>query len=87
MIWNLSSGNILQILKGHNGFIKSLEFSPDGKYLASGSLDRTIILWSTDFNEAKSKYFSKSINKRGSNIQIIEDDSILDKTVRIFKMG
>jgi WD40 repeat protein len=33
---------------GHSSFIWSIAFSPDGKYLASGSADNTVKLWSLE---------------------------------------
>jgi WD40 repeat protein len=36
----------LATLKGHDGIVNSVSFSPDGKYLASGSNDGMIKLWS-----------------------------------------
>jgi WD40 repeat protein len=37
-----------QPLTGHTEFVTSVAFSPDGKTLASGSYDRTTILWNFD---------------------------------------
>lgn len=34
-------------LAGHGGDVLSMRFSPDGQQLASGSFDRTILLWRT----------------------------------------
>ncbi|MEM7031397.1 MAG: hypothetical protein AAF629_17680 [Chloroflexota bacterium] len=34
--------------RGHNSLVSSVTFSPDGKWLASGSDDRTIRLWNLD---------------------------------------
>lgn len=32
-------------LTSHDGTVQAVAFSPDGKYLASGSADGTILLW------------------------------------------
>ncbi|KAM3099823.1 WD40 repeat domain-containing protein, partial [Phormidesmis sp. 146-35] len=40
----------LQTLKGHSGSVWSVSFSPDGKTLATGSDDQTVILWNLDLN-------------------------------------
>jgi WD40 repeat protein len=44
-IWNLASPKQLQLCKGHQGNVWSVDFSPDGKRLVSCSEDSTIRLW------------------------------------------
>jgi len=44
-IWNLLSGEIIDVLPGHSDFIFSLAISFDGETLASGSLDKTVKIW------------------------------------------
>ncbi len=44
-IWCLKTHERLQTLKGHKDDVSSLAFTPDGRFLASGSRDRTAILW------------------------------------------
>ena len=34
-----------QKFKGHNNDVSSVAFSPDGKFIISGSLDKTIRVW------------------------------------------
>ncbi|MDJ0736839.1 MAG: TIR domain-containing protein [Nostocaceae cyanobacterium] len=43
-LWD-TQGKILQTLKGHNGSIKSVKFSPDGKKIATASEDNTVKIW------------------------------------------
>ena len=48
MLWDTITGEQLGRLTGHVGDVYALEFTPDGRYLISGSADRTIRLWGTD---------------------------------------
>ena len=40
-------------MEGHSWVVSSVAFSPDGQYLASGSHDNTVKLWSTPHREGR----------------------------------
>ena len=44
-LWNWAEGTLLHAMNGHTNCIYALAFSPDGKTLASGSMDQTVKLW------------------------------------------
>lgn len=49
-IWN-NQGQLTATLKGHNRYITSLAFSPNGEILASASADGTVQLWDMTSNQ------------------------------------
>jgi WD40 repeat protein len=44
-IWEIETGKMVASLKGHKAAIMCAAFSPDGKTLATGSVDRSVKLW------------------------------------------
>jgi eukaryotic-like serine/threonine-protein kinase len=44
-VWDATTGRAIGALRGHEGPVTALAYSPDGKRLASGSADKTIRLW------------------------------------------
>jgi WD40 repeat protein len=44
-LWDLKGNPIGKPFKGHKDGINSVAFSPDEKYIVSGSDDNTVLLW------------------------------------------
>lgn len=44
-LWDVETGEEIRALSGHTEHIQSLAFSHDGKILATGSFDGTVLLW------------------------------------------
>ncbi len=47
-VWDRESGEVHANFRGHQGYIRGLAFSPDGKWLASGGQDAKICLWNLE---------------------------------------
>ena len=47
---------ILATLSNHTGEVKCVRWSPTGKFLASASMDKTIIIWSIEHSHYKKKF-------------------------------
>ena len=44
-IWDIQKGELLHTLKGHEGWIRAVAFSPDSKIMASGGVNGVLLLW------------------------------------------
>jgi hypothetical protein len=47
-LWKVDDGSLVQKFRGHKDALLCAKLSPDGKLLATGSYDQTIILWNVD---------------------------------------
>ena len=76
-------------LKGHLSSIHSLSFSPDGKYLASGSADQTIKIW--NLKQAQVKHTFSGHRSIVDAVSFSPDGNMLisgswDYTIRIWNL-
>lgn len=46
-LWDVDRGVCIHTLTKHQEPVYSVAFSPDGKYLASGSFDKCVHIWNT----------------------------------------
>ncbi len=54
VIWNLEDPeNTVNILEGHKDTVDNIAFNFDGKLLATGSMDGTVIIWEADTGKKK----------------------------------
>jgi WD40 repeat protein len=53
-LWDVDTGNIIRSYSGFSPFPWNVDLSSDGKFVASGTMDKTLILW--DFQSGKELY-------------------------------
>lgn len=95
-LWDVETGEVLRTLgiagnadtrNGHTNFIKSVQFSPDGKYVLTGSLDRTARLWESatgnqivQFNGHTDEVYSAVFSSNGAQVLTAS----ADRTARLW---
>jgi WD40 repeat protein len=87
LLLDAANGNQLKSFSGHSGSVRSINFSPDGKYLLSGGTDATIRLW----NVASGKEIKQLIGHSSSLITALFSpdgkniiSSSRDETIRLW---
>ena len=90
IIWDAKSGQRLKSLEEHSDWVESVCWSPDGRYLASGSLGETVVIWG-----AKSGLCIKTLHGHSKDVNSISwspDGKYLasgsgDKTIIIWELN
>lgn len=47
-VWDAERGHQLAVLRGHEGPVRGVVWSPDGRLLATSSSDRTVRMWDVE---------------------------------------
>nr|CAD7207264.1 unnamed protein product [Timema douglasi] len=55
-LWDVERGACIHTLTKHTEPVYSVAFSPDGKFLASGSFDKCVHIWSTQVTDTTRPY-------------------------------
>lgn len=79
----------LNVYKGHVAAVMSVEFSPTGEELVSGSYDRTVRIWNRDQGHSRDIYHTKRMQRVFSTMFTPDSKYILsgsdDGNVRIWR--
>ncbi|OZH53273.1 hypothetical protein AFK68_18720 [Hydrocoleum sp. CS-953] len=65
-------------MSSHKDSVMSVSFSPDGKLLASGSRDQTVILWNLALDDLLEKGCSWVCDYLQTNPHVQESDRLYD---------
>lgn len=88
-IWEIQSGQIRNQFAGHEQDIYSLDYSADGRLIASGSGDRTVRVWDVTKNQC---VMSFTIEDGVTTVAISPDNRFLaagslDRSVRVWSIN
>jgi len=89
-IWSATTGELEKTLQGHTNIVNSVEFSPDGERVASGSHDCTVRIWNATTGTLEKTLeghthwvFSVAFSPDGQHVA----SGSFDRTVRIWPVG
>eukprot|EP01136_Pigoraptor_vietnamica_P023709 Opistho-1_new@76103 len=81
-LWEMTKGQCVHTLARHSLPVYSIAFSPDGQYIASGSFDKSILVWSVKDGAVVRKYsftggiFDVTWHPRGNKLAACTSDNM-----------
>jgi WD40 repeat protein len=75
-VLNITDGSLVQSLTGHSGSVKTVDWSPNGNFLVSGSTDNTFKVWDAS-NNYNVLHTSPNLGADISHTRISSDNSTI----------
>ena len=87
-IWDVTTGQCLMTLVGHDNWIRGLSWHPGGKYLLSASDDKSLRIWDVAHKRCSKRleahaHFCTSIDFHRSHPYVITGS--VDQTIKIWE--
>ncbi len=83
-IWDAKTGEtVAGPFEGHTDWVQSIAFSPNGKYIASGSDDQTIRIWDAKTGETVAGPFEGHTHTRSNHLHFLQMESTLPLALMI----
>jgi WD40 repeat protein len=90
VVWEIATGKVVQVLRGHSAAVNCVAYSRDGRLLASGSDDNTIRIWET--RDGTCRHVLEGHTHKITRVAFRGDGAILasgsaDRTVRTWDVA